>query len=98
MTTQVQQHTPGPWDVSGDGFAVFGADGHLVARCNPTEDEPTDAEWSEAETNARLIAAATDLLAALLRLMAAFSHAHTSDAEAYTEAQAAIRKATGEGS
>lgn len=63
-----------PWEVLGDGFAVFGgAPSHLIARCNPIEDEPSDAEWDEAEANTRLIAAAPVLLDALIALLRATS-------------------------
>jgi hypothetical protein len=63
----VADFTPGPWAISGDGFAIFPAttSGPIVARCNPIEDEPSDEEWVVAEANARLIAAAPDLLMAL---------------------------------
>lgn len=92
-----EKHTFGPWMVAGDGFAVFGPD-HLIAKCNPIEDEPTDAEWDEAEANAHLIAAAPDLLLALEELAGLTVIDHTPESligRALASADAAIVKARG---
>lgn len=57
-------HTPGPWEVSKDGYALWGP---FPARRHIGEVFAADRTNAEAETrwsNARLIAAAPDLLAA----------------------------------
>ena len=63
-TTTVATHTPGPWRTDGlyDGPRVYvaGPDDITVARCNHAERTN-----EQAEANARLIAAAPELLAAL---------------------------------
>lgn len=60
----MSKHSPGPWDHVWDkhrnsGY-VFGADGPVIAEVEPTE---------SGEGNARLIAAAPELLAALKSTM-----------------------------
>lgn len=87
-------HTPGPWDVEPKGSRNFvdGADGLAVAYLGWAGVR----ERSEIEANARLIAAAPDLLAALYSIAtdpsAIYSgaNAHIGDI-----ARAAIAKATG---
>lgn len=82
-------HTLGPWDVETpfDGFSIVEAGKptfkwRFIAHV-PTEKE-NDIHFLEAEANARLIAAAPDLLEALL---------HPEDR---AMAEAAIKKARGE--
>ena len=77
MTTKTAQHTPGPWEMSkgppagvpgrsltsSPGWTVYAPDklnpdGHLVVAC-----------YTYSEANARLIAAAPDLLAACKLLL-----------------------------
>lgn len=57
-------HTPGPWTAT--GIHVFGANDEHVAKALIENDQPLDV----ARANARLIAAAPDLLAVLKALMA----------------------------
>ena len=100
------QHTPGPWDVAyfGAQFYVSSANsvggktlppgsGRQAIASLPRgskRDVPGYAEMFEA--NARLIAAAPDLLDALRTLMAASGEQLTS---AFEQAQVALIKATG---
>jgi len=93
------KHTPAPWHVEGRGLIIGGPDGVWIATAKQTIDGP------EREANARLIAAAPELLAALgdMRLYfgnpkreewlndAAFGEALRVD----ERARAAIAKATG---
>jgi len=96
MTMTTTKHTPGPWSASpsptSDGlYHVYKADGNFLTL-----------EDAEHEANARLIAAAPDLLEALESLY------HTANsigedtcdpvafAGALEDARAAIRKAKGE--
>lgn len=75
-------HTPGPWRVE-DGTTLIWGDciphdhssrgmGYPIAACrtNPSGNWSTGPYADEAEANARLIAAAPDLLAAVQKLMA----------------------------
>jgi hypothetical protein len=82
----MKQHTPGPWEFlppdDGNCGAITAKTGWI---CDFAE-EPSDA-------NARLIAAAPDLLEALQHLMVA--HGEQLD-YAFQQAQEAIAKATGE--
>jgi hypothetical protein len=66
MTTNPRDHreemsrTPGPWRVETDEFDIVASDGELLATIFPMSQGKGDAE-----ANARLIAAAPDLLEAL---------------------------------
>lgn len=88
------QHTPGPWNYSGPceitgRYSIF-HNGPL-AYCADTTAKPGDGE-----ANARLIAAAPDLLAALQNVAACFdANDPDSMANAMADARAAIAKATG---
>lgn len=79
-------HTPGPWiwgrTLDGEGLGVWATPEsyHVLDRSAPID----------AEANARLIAAAPDLLAALQHLM----RYDFGDSDGAKEAQAAIEKAT----
>ena len=98
-------HTPGPWsssmwtdDVAGAvGWSIVCGDaGHLV----PTNTFETDDE-EEAEANARLIAAAPELLDALKAMLDQFNYSTVSglvhdESMAIMKAREAIAKATGE--
>lgn len=98
------KHTPGPWridraiayddgdngmsavSISGDGWGEF-------AKCLVKFD---DEDPPEGQANARLIAAAPDLLSALERLEMVSGLALMSDDPARMAARAAIAKAKGE--
>jgi len=94
------QHTPGPWPLSetGDGKRyvigeglVSGPKGYEVAEVYSDDCDP-----AEAIANARLIAAAPDLLAALERLVPADFHEHPDDfMDDWHQAVAAIVRAKG---
>lgn len=68
--TEQTKHTPGPWHIgdTNTNFSpkVYGADGYMTADCSRIQ-KRTDAEE---QANARLIAAAPDLLAALKSVVA----------------------------
>lgn len=82
------QHTPGPWHAMPfkGGETIYAADSHRVAECLAS-----GKHGEAAEANARLIAAAPELLAALQNILAA----NPDLAEVADEARAAIAKATG---
>ena len=89
------KHTPGPWNVSPSAKAstltrVFDETGKLVASANG----PGLFEGGEAEANARLIAAAPELLEALHVMMKTFEGLEAIHNDAYRQAKAAIAKAT----
>jgi hypothetical protein len=90
-------HTPGPWeqDPTGDlAWWFIGTADKVVCECVES-DELTDLAPSESKANARLIAAAPDLLAALRDLLSdAASSGDPAIAEAIVaNAYAAIAKA-----
>jgi hypothetical protein len=96
-------HTPGPWtDESGDGskWGVFDADGRAVALAQQIVSLRVDVYQAERTANARLIAAAPELLAALVAMntLAKGPSAGVTQAqkrEVIAAADAAIAKAMG---
>ena len=95
-------HTPGPWVVRerGLGYGVETQMGTTVATCWRFNRGIADATPSMEEANARLIAAAPDLLEALERLVElGFSDRLYSDEEdvAWENVEKVIQKARGEG-
>ncbi len=91
------QHTAGPWIIQEHKDKNFGIDltegkkGKVI--CNVTSHYI--AEHEEAQANARLIAAAPELLAALQDLVAISKHPYQEMAT-YKYAQEIIKKAKGE--
>jgi hypothetical protein len=94
-----QTHTPGPWFFHRDELLHDGRPNgslHLVA---DVDQEGNGLDWQTNEANARLIAAAPDMLEALRRLEAMVRILPPDmDApdSALAQARAAIAKATGE--
>lgn len=85
-------HTPGPWTVDTDTrdgavTLVFDANAELVADTAPDELEDRAACRAECESNARLIAAAPDLLAACEALDPDFISVHPFIAAAIAKAR-----------
>src|SRR5271165_5079056 len=94
-TPPTAEHTPGPWRWW-RVLAVEGvAGGIVIADCGPSRSGYCD---SETEANARLIAAAPDMLEALKEFVA-YSECHCAEPEcppcAYCMAEQAIEKAEG---
>jgi hypothetical protein len=96
------KHTPGPWgwdDVPGSGIQIRGPykGGTRLLFIEIWRQFP-EREWdAEMEANARLIAAAPDLLESLQEIVAAADGAGWSQLDAtLAKARAAIAKATGE--
>lgn len=93
------KHTPGPWETyheCGDE-SVLGPDGFMVADCAIFSLRPGAPTVERCRANARLIAAAPDMLAALRALVPADFDQHPDDfTEEWHAARAAIAKATGE--
>lgn len=102
MTDQ-PKWTKGPWagkgqtsedDVFCGTMHRICADGAWLAFVPTWKDNPDEA--SEAEANARLIAAAPDLYAELVSLMAAYAECNGECHPAYGRAEYALAKARGE--
>jgi len=93
--TMTTHHTPGPWNVT--GLYVREQDGGLVASINDLWHGQKTPK-AEKNANARLIAAAPDLLAALEELLWSASRTSLETdgdySNAFTAARAAIDKAT----
>lgn len=87
------KHTPGPWNIAAGAY-VETEDGKTIA--DVWEDEDTGKVMEETQANARLIAAAPDLLEArkLALTMAALSE--NSESSIYQIVEAAVIKATGD--
>lgn len=82
------KHTPGPWRYI-TGTWVLGGDLQVVARTSWPSDPPRNGE--EMRANARLIAAAPDLLHVAEMVLRG-----AADGALYGFAEAAVRKAKGE--
>lgn len=99
MNSKQATHTPGPWTVvrNGDSNALIrysdGENASYIAQCNDLQLCP---EHGTVEANARLIAAAPDLLAALEELLADKYLADPINADRMANARAAIAKAKGQ--
>lgn len=95
MTAQNTPHSSGPWNVhtlrAGHETLIVSADGLGVAALANKRGNFTPAEF---EANARLIAAAPELLEALKRLVTTNEPSHVG--HALEKARVAILKATGE--
>jgi len=87
-------HTPGPWSIAGSGYGldVRCAAGNIVGMTRRFGQNP-----AEVEANARLVAAAPDLLAALREALRFTPDVGVAAARAVSNAQAAIAKAEGAG-
>lgn len=100
------KHTPGPWFTHREGFSTVYIEARIgggliqeVAACGPTNQGS-----EQQEANARLIAAAPELLEALRGLDEAYCRAgthltreeRTEDRKRLIAARAAIAKATGQ--
>jgi len=105
MNEQKQKHTPGPWYTRhGQISSETSTHGCTIADCNATANGISD---KEVEANARLIAAAPDLLAALEECITSEGAACFGDIENHPElmqrrlyaiadiAREAIKKAQG---
>jgi len=87
----MSNRTPGPWTATGIEHpeqGVYGC-GYRIAKM-------TGGELLRDNGNARLIAAAPDLLEALLRALKLLEYAGCSASDEAGEARAAIAKATGD--
>lgn len=92
----MSKHTQGPWQYAFEGGTVafiLEADGTTVAKMSVTENSTAHRTL---HANARLIAAAPDLLEALETCEAFLLSAGFASSDAYAKASAAIAKATGE--
>jgi hypothetical protein len=92
-TIHTAQHTPGPWKAEGwENLVVNSADGYTMTLAAGGK----GAVLAELKANARLIAAAPDLLAALVAMVNRYGDksAHPT-CDASISARAAISKAKG---
>ena len=94
----IRLHTPGPWTVTDHNLRICAGDRPIAELNGSTEHievRRLDAETTDA--NAWLIAAASDLLAALERILACVEtiNLFTEDAKVVEQTRAAISKATG---
>ena len=108
----MSKHTPGPWFVEADGAGVYVmTETMMVASPSPMDRHPTDSDeyidGPETEANARLIAAAPDLLDALQAIEPFIpttsaadggAAAYSANVRAADMVRAAIAKATGSAS
>jgi hypothetical protein len=95
MTNRIGQATPGPWKA--DGLEVCG-DGQTVAVAEVIRRDHFESGFSEAKTNAHLIAAAPDMFEALEALVEAVMDDDPCEAFPIAKhaGRAALAKARGE--
>lgn len=96
----MSKHTPGPWHVSpfGAGFEIESATGVSVGQAHQTRPVRTADDHDERRANARLMAAAPELLEALKACAAVCAGEAVSKnglVNALEKARDAIAKATG---
>jgi hypothetical protein len=85
-------HTPGPWQLTDySAFEICSYDHKVIASIIQMESQTYDKDRNQQKANARLIAAAPELLAMLKRAVEASSHDYSWLGDAY----AAIAKAEG---
>jgi hypothetical protein len=95
------EHTPGPWKVDEVWSLIMGPNGEEVAAVHSGVSHPTRANRNTAHANARLIAAAPDMLAALQEALKSLEYAamvleapeKSAFRENIVDARAAIEKA-----
>lgn len=103
----ITKHTPGPWHIksaTASGFKTKSGGNGIYAPARPTDDffilqiasMETNLSGQEVEANARLIAAAPELLEAAIYLMDDLRHSYEPRSAALDKIEAAIAKATGE--
>lgn len=102
MKNNTIQHTPGPWNIAPHDHAntIWAVNGGICDVFHGNEDDDRTASVEnkeEADVNARLIAAAPELLAALIELERVESspHSETTRYLAREQAREVITKATG---
>ena len=95
---KVSKHTPGPWEYDAENYEIYYDDGYALP-CIARLDNDCASE-EEDDADGRLIAAAPDLLAALLSLVNVAPQNSDDDdpqqAAAWNAVRAAIAKATGD--
>lgn len=93
------KHTPGPWTVEHHGgpWHIFGANDERVGTYSTSAPASTAEQWDVSQANARLIAAAPELLAALESIVEDI-HPNVGGTQGVIRkvAAAAIAKATGQ--
>ena len=104
MAKQKQQFTKGKWTVNGqlEDLCVYGnqsTDDFIECRrvALVTQDGWENPNYEESQANAKLIAAAPDMLRALKRMVSAFKNGDVNDrAKALQKANQVIKKAIGQ--
>lgn len=89
----MSKHTPGPWYIDAKTIMVIRASDSLIAM---TAGLPDDELTQQELANARLIAAAPDLLAALEAMVIRYGWGHNEADPEMKHARAVIAKATGD--
>jgi hypothetical protein len=87
------KHTPGPWSAIGADVKTAGPNSHIICWTGLR----SDVELEELRANARLIAAAPDMLNALLDVLDFWDDPDMSMSELKERVRYAIAKAQGEG-
>ena len=94
MSREAMKHTPGPWNYDRSGYSLYVNSGRELVTALSMDGKRLETS----EANARLIAAAPDLLNALMDFVSYFGHDNDNGLdEMLTNARAAIAKATGGG-
>lgn len=99
------KHTPGPWEWTNEfkttdnrqTYSLLGKNGYGILSCDGLENSPQCFGGTEGTANAHLIAAAPDLLEALIKLRKVAAEMGTDPVirEAIEQSDAAIAKAVG---
>ena len=93
MSREAMKHTPGPWNYDRSGYSLYVNSGRELVTALSMDGKRLETS----EANARLIAAAPDMLNALMDFVSYFGHDNDNGLdEMLTNARAAIAKATRE--
>jgi hypothetical protein len=93
MSREAIKHTPGPWNYDRSGYSLYVNSGRELVTALSMDGKRLETS----EANARLIAAAPDMLNALMDFVSYFGHDNDNGLdEMLTNARAAIAKATRE--
>jgi hypothetical protein len=91
----MSKHTPKPWHWGYDYYGLFGENDEPVLCYMPFEGMDLECRYDREKANARLIAAAPDLLEALRLAVRQNSHDMLLTGEELRQCEAAIAKAEG---
>lgn len=90
------KHTPGPWTIDAHNDLISDKDGNILAHLRCTKTTSVGNGWLPMEANARLIAAAPELLYMVQQLSDRLPRTYDDDQRLYLQAKELIAKIEGD--